>query len=301
MINRPEGNDDQAAVSGQHWTLQRLPPMDDSQFLRWQALIEQRTGIAVFRERLAHLQTSIGIRMREVGCSDYESYYRQIVDSPNGIAEWAILVDRITVQETRFFRDPDALELVRSYINNLPMDVTLRGTVEAWSVGCSTGEETYSLAIVIREALAARGVKVFFGVTGTDISKSALDMARKGLYPERKLRNLDSSLLEQYFKPADAEGAFQILPEIRERTCFARVNVLNLGETPMHGMSIIFCQNLLIYFRKWRRKEIIDDLAERLLPGGLLVLGMGEMTGWANPLMQRLPSERCLAFVRRSA
>jgi type IV pilus assembly protein PilK len=283
------------------WTLKRLPPMDEKEFLHWQELIEQRTGITVSRERLTHLQTSIGLRMREVGCESYEAYYRQIVGNPGGIAEWAILVDRITVQETRFFRDPDALELVSNFIRTLPQEMLARGTLEAWSVGCSTGEETYSLAIVIREALAQRDTRIFYGVTGTDISKAALNMARKGLYPERKLRTLDKAFIEHYFEYQEREGAYQILVDIRERTCFARVNVLNLGDAPMHGMSIIFCQNLLIYFRKWRRKEILDNLAERLVPGGLMVLGMGEMTGWNNPLLERLPSERCLAFVRRPA
>ncbi len=301
MMKRAEDEGERTGADTQHWSLQRLPTMTDEEFQRWQALIEQRTGIAILRERLAHLQTSVGLRMREVGCASYDAYYRHIVGNPSGIAEWAILVDRITVQETRFFRDPDALDLVRGHIRALPLDSTLRGTIEAWSVGCSTGEETYSLAIVIREALASRGVKMFFGVTGSDISKSALDMARKGVYPERKLRSLDRALLERYFEPAPPEGSFRLLPEIRERTCFARVNVLNLGATPMHGMSIIFCQNLLIYFRKWRRKEILDALAERLLPGGLLVLGMGEITGWNHPLLERLTSERCLAFVRRPA
>lgn len=285
--------------AGAAWSMQPLPPMGELEFERWQALVEQRTGMSVSKERLTHLRTSIGLRMREVGCDSYDEYYRQIVSGPNGLAEWAILVDRITVQETRFFRDPDALELVRGYVASLSIERLGKGTLEAWSVGCATGEEAYSLAIVIREALEAKGQRIFYGVMGTDISKAALTQARAGCYPERKIRSLDPALLERYFAHDDRQRHYQIVPSLRERTCFARVNVLNLKEAPMHGMNIIFCQNVLIYFRKWRRKEILDSLAEHLLPGGLLVLGMGEITGWSHPLLERLPSERCLAFVRR--
>ena len=88
---------------------------------------------------------------------------------------------------------------------------------------------------------------------------------------------------------------------IRDRVCFTRLNVLDLDKAPMHGMNIIFCQNLLIYFRRWRRREIVKRLAERLAPGGLLVLGQGELTDWQPPGLQRVPSEHVLAWIKRQS
>ena len=77
------------------------------------------------------------------------------------------------------------------------------------------------------------------------------------------------------------------------------MNILELGNAPMHGMNVIFCQNVLIYFRRWRRKEILSRLVERLVPGGLLVLGQGEMVDWVHPDLERVPSDNTLAFIRR--
>ncbi len=88
-----------------------VPELDDTQFLRWQSLLEERTGMCLASQRRSFLQTSLGLRMREVGCDSYEQYYERITAGPSGAIEWTTLVDRLTVQETRFFRDPDAQKL----------------------------------------------------------------------------------------------------------------------------------------------------------------------------------------------
>lgn len=137
-----------------------------------------------------------------------------------------------------------------------------------------------------------------FGITGSDISKPAIDKARDGLFNPRKLMGMDEELKTRYFRPAE-RNTVEIVKSIRERVCFTRLNVLDLDQAPMHGMNIIFCQNLLIYFRRWRRREIVRRLAERLAPGGLLVLGQGELTEWQPPGLQRLPSEHVLAWIKR--
>src|SRR5690606_41672548 len=87
------------------WMLKNLPEMDERQFQQWQTLIEKRTGMSLPPERKTFLQTNLGIRMREIGCQSYQEYYEQVTNSPAGFIEWAILVDRLTVQETRFYRD----------------------------------------------------------------------------------------------------------------------------------------------------------------------------------------------------
>lgn len=280
------------------WSLRRLPDMDEAQFIQWQTLLEHRTGITLSAERRSFLETNLGIRMREIGCGSYQAYYEKIVSGPDAIQEWSTLVDRLTVQETRFFRDPDAFRLVADYVLTRPREQLRKRPLEAWSVGCSSGEEPYTLAMVLNECMSQLELQPLFGITGSDISKPAIDKARDGLFNPRKLMGMDEELKTRYFRPAE-RNTVEIVKSIRERVCFTRLNVLDLDQAPMHGMNIIFCQNLLIYFRRWRRREIVRRLAERLAPGGLLVLGQGELTEWQPPGLQRLPSEHVLAWIKR--
>ena len=280
------------------WSLRRLPDMDEAQFNQWQTLLEHRTGITLSSERKSFLETNLGIRMREIGCSSYQAYYEKIVSGPDAVVEWSTLVDRLTVQETRFFRDPDAFRLVSDYVLTRPRETLKRRPLEAWSVGCSTGEEPYTLAMLLNESMEGLSLQPLFGVTGSDISKPAIDKAQSGLFSARKLMGMDDAMKARYFRPAERNNV-EIIESIRERVCFTRLNVLDLKHAPMHGMNIIFCQNLLIYFRRWRRREIVKRLAERLGPGGLLVLGQGELTDWQPPGLQRVPSEHVLAWIKR--
>lgn len=280
------------------WSLRRLPDMDEAQFSQWKTLLEHRTGITLTPERRSFLETNLGIRMREIGCSSYQAYYEQIVSGPDAVKEWATLVDRLTVQETRFFRDPDAFRLVADYVLTRPREPFRKRAIEAWSVGCSTGEEPYTLAMVLNECMEKLNLAPLFGVTGSDISQPAIEKARLGRFGARKLLGVDDDLKQRYFRPAE-RNTVEIVSSIRERVCFTRLNVLDLDKAPMHGMNIIFCQNLLIYFRRWRRREIVKRLAERLAPGGLLVLGQGELTDWQPPGLQRVPSEHVLAWIKR--
>ncbi|MDY6815935.1 MAG: protein-glutamate O-methyltransferase CheR [Pseudomonadota bacterium] len=282
------------------WSMHRLPDMDAAQFHQWQTLLEHRTGITLSADRRSFLETNIGIRMREIGFSSYQAYYEKIVSGPDAVVEWSILVDRLTVQETRFFRDPDAFRMVSDYVLTRPRDQLRRRALEAWSVGCSTGEEPYTLAMILNECMNQLAMQPLFGVTGSDISKPAIDKAGRGRFSARKLLGMDEVLKDRYFRPAE-RNTVEIVKSIRDRVCFTRLNVLDLDTAPMHGMNIIFCQNLLIYFRRWRRREIVKRLAERLAPGGLLVLGQGELTDWQPPGLQRVPSEHVLAWIKRQA
>lgn len=280
------------------WFLRSLPDMDEAQFSQWQALLEDRTGMTLPAERRSFLETNLAIRMREIGCSSYQAYYETIVFGPDAIREWSTLVDRLTVQETRFFRDPDAFRLVADYVLTRPREQFRKHALEAWSVGCSTGEEPYTLAMVLNECMNQLALQSLYGVTGSDISSPVIEKARTGQFNARKLQGMEENMKTRYFRPAE-RNTVEIVDSIRERVCFTRLNVLDLDKAPMHGMNIIFCQNLLIYFRRWRRRDIVRRLAERLAPGGLLVLGQGELTDWQPPGLQRVPSEHVLAWIKR--
>lgn len=280
------------------WALKPMADMTQGDFRDWQALLEERTGVVINEQRRAFLQTNLTARMRELGVDDYASYYRQVTDGPRGAVEWSTLLDRLTVQETRFFRHRPSFDVLESYLRaHLVTDETSQ-PLALWSVGCSSGEEPYSMAICVDSLLRELGSERQFGVTGTDISLSALGKAREAVYGARKLEQMDSDLCERYFL-AQADGRYKVVPDLAARVCAARLNVLELAKAPQSGMDVIFCQNLLIYFRRWRRREILNRLAERLAPGGLLVVGVGEVIGWQHPDLEPVADERVLAFTRK--
>lgn len=279
------------------WALQPVVDMSATEFRAWQALLEERTGVVISEQRRAFLQTNLSARMRELGVADYASYYSQVTNGPRGAVEWSTLLDRLTVQETRFFRHRPSFEVLESYLRER-LAQGLQRPLELWSVGCSSGEEPYSLAISAAEVLRDTEQPEHFGVTGTDISLNALSKARDGQYGARKLEQMDTDLCQRYFA-TQADGRFKVVPSLAARVCCAKLNVLELAKAPMSGMDVIFCQNLLIYFRRWRRREILNRLAERLAPGGLLVVGVGEVVGWQHPELLPVADERVLAFTRK--
>lgn len=279
------------------WALQPLADMTATEFREWQTLLEERTGVVLNERRRAFLQTNLSARMRELGVMDYATYYRQVTDGPRGAVEWSTLLDRLTVQETRFFRHRPSFEVLESYLRER-LQQGLTQPWELWSVGCASGEEPYSLAISAAEVLRESEHPDHFGVTGTDISLNALSKARDGQYGARRLEQLETDLCQRYFLAQD-DGRFKVVPNLAARVCCARLNVLELAKAPMSGMDVIFCQNLLIYFRRWRRREILNRLAERLVPGGLLVIGVGEVAGWQHPELIPVADERVLAFTRK--
>ena len=279
------------------WALQAVMDMSDVEFRKWQTLLEERTGVVVSEQRRAFLQTNLTARMRELGVTDYLSYYQQVTAGPRGAVEWSTLLDRLTVQETRFFRHRPSFEVLEQYLRGR-LAQGLQQPWELWSVGCSSGEEPYSLAITAAEVLRETDRPAHFGVTGTDISLNALSKARDAQYSARRLDQMEEDLSQRYFL-AQPDGRLKVIPSLAARVCCAKLNVLELAKAPMSGMDVIFCQNLLIYFRRWRRREILNRLAERLAPGGLLVVGVGEVIGWQHPELTPVADERVLAFTRK--
>lgn len=227
------------------WALEPLADMSPAEFHDWQTLLEERSGMVVSEQRRSFLQANLSARMREVGAPDYATYYRQVTSGPRGAVEWSTLMDRLTVQETRFFRHPASFELLKAHLDQCLEQRAGDRPLTLWSVGCASGEETYSLAMTAAEAQAHSSVKVGFGVTGTDISLSALAKCRAAVYSARRLEQVEPALRERYFLSLP-DDRFQVVPDLAARVCFARLNVLELANSPISGMDVIFCQNLLL-------------------------------------------------------
>ncbi|MCM2329849.1 type IV pilus assembly protein PilK [Geopseudomonas sagittaria] len=280
------------------WAMKPLPDITAAEFRAWQELLETRSGIVLNEQRRAFLQTILATRLRELELDSYAGYYQQVTAGPRGAVEWSHLMDHLTVQETRFFRHPASFEHLAGYLRGRLLASPDKCGWQLWSVGCSSGEEVYSLALLAAEVQREAGLDGRFGVTGTDLSLSALERARGACYNPRRVGELAPELLERYFQAQD-DGSLTVCDALRERVCFSRLNVLDLARAPQRGMDVIFCQNLLIYFRRWRRREILSRLVERLAPGGLLVIGVGEVADWSHPQLQPVADEQVLAFTRK--
>ena len=269
--------------------------MDDRQFSDWTKLLESRTGLFISPERKSFLVSGIRSRMRKVGCQDYREYYNHLSGEHLQIREWSLLVDQLTVHETCFFRHESSLKLVEEVV--IPSVFECRQSLNAWSVGCATGEESYSLAMLVDDYCAAQGSARYFGVTGTDISLPSLKHAREGLYLDRRLRDIRTAFQDRYCL-SETDSRFRISPDLRKRVCFSQLNLRDIEKAPFSNLDLVFCQNLLIYYHRERRVQIVNQLAECLRPAGVLVLGPGELLDWQHPNMEKVRYPDTLAYRR---
>lgn len=278
--------------------LPSAPSMGDDEFEHWVHLLENRTGVVIPPSRKAFLVTNLRGRMRETGHSTFEDYYQKLQKVPEGLIEWSTLVDRLTVHETHFFRHQPSLDLILHEWLPCAVKHPTENALHAWSVGCSTGEEAYTLAMVVDSFISSiEGKKLYFGITATDVSQPALSVGRAGLYTRNKLEEIPIKYRDSCCEELDNDS-FIIRESLRKRVGFALFNLLDVARSPLRQLDLIYCQNVLIYFGRERRKELLITLAGLLRPGGLLVLGPGEVTGFDHPSLSRFASRQALAFLR---
>lgn len=268
---------------------------DQRQYLLWCQLLERRTGVRVEALSRDWMNARIMECAADLAITDIGEYYRQLADQPDNLVEWNRLLDRLLVRDTRFFRHRESIcsvgELWRQHQRN-----GRSGSFTAWSVGCSSGEEVYSLALTLEQNRLDESAN--FGVIGMDISGQAIAAARSGIYPASQLAELTPWQQDNYFERL-ADGLYQVNRLLKRRTCFIRGNVLDITESPqLQGADIIFCQNLLPYFRRWQRQQLVAKLAAGLKPGGHLIVGPGELANWQPPMLERSAS-RAVQIYRR--
>jgi type IV pilus assembly protein PilK len=279
------------------WSLRRLPALSDQQFARWSKLLEERTGIQLTKAQRVLLESQLCIRMRELGYDDYDRYYQQVLEGVSGMLEWSILVDRVAVKETSFFRHRPSIEYVRRHLQQKINNQSLNGSFDVWSLGCATGEEAYSLAMVINDCFELAALDPYYGITAMDISASALNRARAGRYPARRLEQITPEEIKRYMHQC-ADGSYEVVAKLRDRVCFTQGNIIRASSLPKVKVDVMFCQNLLVYFRRWLRRDILNALVDRLKPGGVLVIGLGEVVDWEHPKMQRVALDDVQAYLR---
>ncbi len=237
------------------------------------------SGIHIEASKAYLLETRLGRLLEAEDCASYgEFYHKAKADGTRSLEKK--IVDAITTNETLFFRDSNPFELLKHKI--LPEVIDKHAgkpnapPVRIWSAACSTGQEVYSIAIVLKELLGNLPVK--FKLTGTDLSDAAIKQASYGSYNKFEIeRGLPRERLQQYFTPDGAN--WKIKDQIRAMASFRKFNLMH----PFAGLGkfdIIFCRNVAIYFTLEDRKKLFSKIAEVLEPDGFLIIGATEsLTG----------------------
>ncbi|MFN2309125.1 MAG: protein-glutamate O-methyltransferase CheR [Gammaproteobacteria bacterium] len=277
----------------------RLPELDAARLHLWMTLLEARAGMVIPVERKSFLEAGLRARMQQIGVADYDAYYRLLSTQRHWTEEWSLLVDRLTVHETSFFRHAPSLRLLTDEI--LPTFAAANPSrgFQAWSVGCASGEEPYTLAMLMHQFFTEACRGRLYGVTGTDISLPSLQIARAGIYSARRAQAIPAELRERFCADL-GDDTVQMRDELRRRVCFAQLNVLRMGRFPLRNLDLIYCQNMLIYIPRHDRPRIIETLIERLAPQGVLVLAPGDLACWSHPQFARIRFEGTLAFRRQA-
>lgn len=267
-------------------------------FELWKNSIEKRTGVLITPDRERALRVLLERRIRERGHEDLEDYLVESLCAVNGAEEWGQIVDALLIKETGFFRHKPSIDYVRWHVMSMVRRGMIDGPFWAWSLGCSTGEESFSLAIAIDQAMRAAGVEPRFGVVGTDISGAAILQARRAIFRDSRMATLGDAVKQQYFDQV-GKGLWRAGEYLRRKVCFVRSNVLT-DPAPLKSdkLHLIFSQNMLIYFRRWKRREIVNQLTETLDPHGSLVIGIGEINNWAPRGFIRVRPRGVQAYIR---
>lgn len=217
----------------------------------------------------------VEIRMRFVGQPTISAYSRYLDQVPE---EYARLFDALSINVTQFFRDASTFHVIRAnLLPTLLADKAAAGsrTFRAWSAGCATGQETYSLAILLAEALERGPTGVITRVYGTDIDARALAYARQGLYEPAAMEGVADAYALRHFVPNGHH--YRVSPEICQ---LVRYKVHDLTEDlPLRHVDLLLCRNVLIYFSKEAQRRLLDTFYTALRPGGFLVLGRTETMG----------------------
>ncbi len=253
--------------------------MTEDQFLHVRDLIEHRAGIHLDDKTKASLQASVRARMDQLGIRGFDDYGDRLARDVSE-EEFRRLLNLVTVNETAFFRDPAHFRLLRTRI--LPTLIAARQAEKAralriWSAGCSTGAETYSIAMVLLEmGVYAACPDWTVEIIGTDVNTDVLDAARRGVYTARSIRNVESEWLRRYFE-ADGD-VYRVKDEVKRGVQFLQGNLVAEPFPPPNllGQDVIFCKNVTIYFRREVTRRLMRGFFGALRDGGYLFLGHSE-------------------------
>lgn len=262
------------------------------QYRRLRDFIYQKTGIYFTDSKLYFVERRLLDRMESAGISEFSDYYTLLRFETSGV-ELQAFIEALTVNETYFFREFNQLkcfaeEILPEITRNNPQRLLF------WSAGCSTGEEAYTLAIILSEMLSPE----MLGrckILATDIDNKVLSFARRGIYGERSIKHVPKPYLQRYFDQVGNE--YRVDSSLRQLIDFKALNLVDsksMRQVP--ETSVIFCRNVLIYFDDISRRQVALDFYETLQEGGYIFLGHSESMSRITSMFQLRKMQNAIAY-----
>jgi chemotaxis protein methyltransferase CheR len=251
------------------------------------ALIYQHSGIVLLANKEAMIASRLAKRLRALELASFRDYLDYLKVSPSRESEIVTMVSEITTNKTAFFRESHHFDYLTATI--LPA-LAGHGTLNIWSAGCSTGEEPYTLAMVLTDYF---GTPEKFNILAIDLSTHALRAARLGIYADHAGQPIPQNFRQKYTLEGRGPqaGFFRIVPELRERIRFGHFNLVDRDWDIPAEMDLIFCRNVMIYFDKKTRKKIVAHFGQKLRMGGHFFVGHSEsLSDLESDLVQVRPT-----------
>jgi chemotaxis protein methyltransferase CheR len=254
--------------------------LSDRDFNRLRKFIFEHTGISLSDHKRALVYSRLGKRLRFHGLSTYSEYYELVSENdPDGI-ELVEMINAITTNKTSFFRESHHFDFLADSVFPEFLKSSLDGgnrVLRMWSAGCSTGQEPYTLAMIVREFFGTRS-NLDFDILATDIDTNVLNRARQGIYNEEQISDIPVDLLRKYFLKGkdDKAGLAKVGTELQSIVRFDRLNLFDPMWPMKEPLDIIFCRNVIIYFNRDTQRALIKRMVSKLRPGGYLMLGHSE-------------------------
>ncbi|HEY8298407.1 MAG TPA: CheR family methyltransferase [Candidatus Baltobacteraceae bacterium] len=245
--------------------------ISEAEFRALRDLIRERFGIYYDDTKQFLLQSRLQTRLVKNGLPDFAAYRRYLASNAEREREWNELASVLSNNETYFFRERAQLEVLATEV--LDDALRARGRLRVWSSACSTGEEPFTLAMMLLETKRVTPAQLH--IRASDVSPRALERAAMGFYRELSFRATEPPVIQRYFKPFEA--GFLISDEVKRMVEFFRLNLLDADSVAGVGpVDAIFCRNVLIYFDKPTQKRVVEAFARALRPRGYLFLGHAE-------------------------
>lgn len=257
--------------------------ISDKEFTQIRELVYSRFGINLTEQKRALVTGRLNKVLREGGYETFQSYIDYIKDDDSGTS-LSLLVDRISTNHTYFYREPEHFKYFSSTV--MPHIIQSQQNraqkqLRIWIAGCSSGEESYMLAMLVREALGPAISTWDIGLLATDISTVALGKAENGLYTEENIAHMPVNMKNKYFSKT-GDGGFQVKDTVRNMITHRRMNLMR-PQFPFKGtFQVIFCRNVMIYFDQQTRDTLLRKFAKFLDPGGFFFIGHSETLGRSN-------------------
>lgn len=235
--------------------------------------VHDARGIDLSQYRRAYLERRVAARLRTLELHSYRQYADLLDADPN---EYLQLLDTLTINVTEFFRDKVVWDSLKRNVMREMLAAKLDGrsrTIRIWSAGCATGEEPYSLVMLLLDMLGDDASRFLISVVGTDLDGQALERAERGVYDLSRLKRIPPGYQLRFTRVLDSH-TFEILPEVRRFVRFREASLF--GEAPMRVVDLVMCRNVFIYFDRDQQARVLGMFWDSLVRGGYLVLGRSE-------------------------